>query len=51
MRPLICFSKEMCTQGFGGGKLSEKDNLQDLEVDGSTKLKWILNRLGRRGLD
>jgi ferredoxin len=34
------------------GKLEEKGHLNDLAVDGSAILKWILrNQLGRRGYD
>ena len=26
--------EERCIQGFGGGKLSERDDLEDTDVDG-----------------
>ena len=32
------------------GKPKGRDELEDLDVNGSIMLKWILNRLGRRGL-
>ena len=32
------------------GKPKGRDELEDLDVNGSIMLKWILNRLGRPGL-
>ena len=37
--------------GFGLENLEEKDSLEDLNVNGRTVLKWILDMMGRRGLD
>jgi hypothetical protein len=37
--------------GFGLEKLKEKDNLEDLNVNGRTVLKWIVNMMGWSGLD
>jgi hypothetical protein len=36
---------ERCVQGFGGGDLHEKDNLEDLGIDGRTKLKLVFKKL------
>jgi len=33
--------EERCKQGFGGGDLKEKDQLDYLSVDGRIILKWI----------
>jgi hypothetical protein len=42
---------EVCT-GFWCGNLKERDLLQDLSIDGSIKLTWILNnRMKGHGLD
>ena len=38
-------------RGFGLENLEEKDSLEDLNVNGRTVLKWILDMMGRRGLD
>jgi len=37
--------EERCLQGFGGGKLMERDNLEDLNVDGRVLLRWICRNL------
>jgi len=33
--------EERCLQGFGGGKLMERNHLEDLSVDGRVILRWI----------
>ena len=35
--------KERCKQDFGGG-MRERDNLQDISVDGRVILKWVFKR-------
>jgi hypothetical protein len=42
--------EERCLQGFGGGKLMERDHLEDLSVDGRILLRWIFSNL-LHGLD
>jgi len=37
--------------GFGLENLKEKDSLEDLNVNGRTVLKWILNMVGWGRLD
>ena len=37
--------------GVCWGNLRERDHLEDLEVDRTIILKWILNIMGERGLD
>jgi hypothetical protein len=41
---------EMCV-GFWQGNLSERDFLEELELDGRIILNWIINKMGRRGLN
>jgi len=36
--------QERCIQGFGGGKLRERDHLGDPDVDGRIILRWIFRR-------
>lgn len=44
--------KKKCIQGFGWGKkLKERVCLEDLDIDVRIILKFILNRMGRCGLD
>jgi len=35
----------------GWGKVRERDNFEDLGIDGRTILKWILNRMVGCGVD
>ena len=37
--------EERCLQGFGGGKLMERDRLEDLSVGGRIILRWIFRNL------
>jgi hypothetical protein len=36
--------QERCIQGFGGGDLRERHDLEDLGLDGRTILKWIFKK-------
>jgi len=36
---------ERCLQGFGGGKLMERDYLENLSVGGRIILRWIFRSL------
>jgi len=36
--------KERCIQGFGGGKLGERDHLGDPGVDGRIILRWMFRK-------
>jgi hypothetical protein len=41
------YGEERFIQGFGG-ELKESDHFEDLGMDGSTVLKWILNKCDGR---
>ena len=47
---VACMEKRRGAYSILVVKLRGRDDLEDLGVNGSIMLKWILNRLGRRGL-
>jgi hypothetical protein len=36
--------KERCLQGFGGGNLRERDQLEDQDVDGRIIFRWYFRK-------
>ena len=40
--------EKLCIQGFTGGRLGERVNLEELSVDGKIILKWFLRKAVRR---
>ena len=39
--------RERCAQGFGGGKLRERDHWVEQDVDGIIILRWIFRKWDR----
>jgi hypothetical protein len=42
---------ERCIQRFGGGKLRERDHLEDSDVDGRIILRWTFRKWDGVGME